>query len=118
MLRYEHRSQPLLPRSQFLLRVVWHVLFALGLLLLFLALGTIGYHYFVQLAWIDAVLNASMILSGMGPVDTITMPAGKTFATIYALISGIVFALTTGIIISPIVHRVFHSMHVKDDDDD
>jgi hypothetical protein len=90
-------------------------LLALGILLLFLIFGAVGYHAFVQLSWLDATLNAAMILSGMGPVDTITTPAGKTFATVYALISGLVFALTTGVIISPIVHRVFHSMHVKDE---
>lgn len=117
MLRYEHHSQPLLPRGLFLLRVGRHILLALALLILFLLLGTIGYHYFVGLPWLDATLNASMILSGMGPVNTVTTAGGKTFATVYALISGLVFALTTGIIISPIVHRVFHSMHVKEEDD-
>lgn len=116
MLQYEHRTEPLLPRNRFLIRVGRHVLFALGIMLVFLALGTVGYHYFVSLPWLDAVLNASMILSGMGPVDTITTPGGKEFATVYALVSGLVFALSTGIIISPIVHRVFHSLHMKDDD--
>jgi hypothetical protein len=116
VLHYEHHSQPLLSCGLFLIRVGRHVLFALGILLLFLAIGAVGYHIFVKLPWLDAVLNASMILSGMGPVDTITSSGGKTFATLYALISGLVFALTTGIIISPIVHRVFHSMHVKDAD--
>jgi hypothetical protein len=113
MFRYEHHGQPLLSRGLFLLRVGRHVLLALGVLLVFLALGAAGYHIFVQLPWLDATLNAAMILSGMGPVDAVTTPAGKTFATLYALTSGLVFALTTGIIISPLLHRVFHSLHIK-----
>lgn len=116
MMKYEHKSEPLLSRGLFLLRLGRHVLFALGILLLFLLIGTLGYHYFVNLPWLDATLNASMILSGMGPVDTISNSAGKQFATVYALLSGLVFALTTGIIISPIVHRVFHSLHFKEDE--
>jgi len=116
MMRYENKSEPLLSRPQFLLRLAQHVLLALGILLLFLGIGTLGYHYFVNLPWLDATLNASMILSGMGPVDTISNSVGKEFATVYALLSGLVFALTTGIIISPIVHRVFHSLHFKEDD--
>lgn len=116
MLRYENKSEPLLPRWLFLLRLGRHVLLALGILLLFLVIGALGYHYFVNLPWLDATLNASMILSGMGPVDPISNSLGKEFATVYALLSGLVFALTTGIIISPIVHRVFHSLHFKEDD--
>lgn len=110
---FEHHSQPLLPVSGFLLRVLVYICYALGVVLLFLTLGTIGYHFFVGLPWLDAVLNASMILSGMGPVDPITTEGGKLFATIYALLSGVVFAVTTGIIISPILHRVLHRLHLE-----
>ncbi|MCW5873488.1 MAG: hypothetical protein KIS88_02455 [Anaerolineales bacterium] len=116
MFRYEHRSQPLLPRRQFVFRVGRHVLLALGVMALFLLLGTLGYYWLAGLAWLDALLNASMILSGMGPVNAITSDAGKWFATAYALVSGLVYALTTGIIVSPMLHRVFHSLHVKDSD--
>lgn len=113
MFRYERRGQPLLAGRLFLVRVGRHILLALGILLLFLLLGAVGYHYFVALPWLDAVLNASMILSGMGPMDEITTAGGKTFATLYALLSGLVFAFTTGIIISPMLHRVFHSLHIE-----
>ena len=85
-----------------MLRVLTYVGYALGIVMVFLGLGTLGYHFFVGLAWLDAVLNASMILSGMGPVDPVSTEAGKVFASIYALLSGVVFAITTGIIISPI----------------
>lgn len=116
MFRYEHRSQSLLPRRQFVLRVGRHVLMALGLMSIFLLLGTLGYHWLADMTWLDALLNASMILSGMGPVNAITSDAGKLFATGYALVSGLVFALTTGIIVSPMLHRVFHSLHIKGDE--
>jgi hypothetical protein len=116
MFRYERRGQPLLAGRLFLIRVGRHVLLALSILLLFLLIGTLGYHYFASLPWLDAVLNASMILSGMGPVDQLTNASGKTFATLYALISGLVFAFTSGIIISPILHRVFHSLHIEASD--
>lgn len=115
MFRYEHHSQPLLPRRKFLLRVGRHVLLALGLLLAFLLLGTLGYHALAGLAWLDALLNAAMILSGMGPVDALNSDGGKLFATAYALLSGLVFAFTTGIVISPMLHRVFHGLHVTSD---
>jgi len=114
MFRYEHRSQPLLPRRLFFVRVGRHVLVALGVMLLFLLLGTLGYHWLAGLPLLDALLNAAMILSGMGPVDALTTDAGKLFATAYALVSGLVFAFTTGIIISPMLHRAFHRLHIKD----
>lgn len=112
--RYERRNQPLLPRRGFLARVGRHVLLALGVLLLFLLLGALGYRYLAGLGWLDAVLNAAMILSGMGPVNQLDTDMGKWFATVYALVSGLVFAFTTGIIISPILHRVFHSLHIDE----
>lgn len=102
-----------MPVNSFLLRVLTYIGYALGIVLAFLGLGTLGYHFFVGLAWLDAVLNASMILSGMGPVDPITTEGGKVFASIYALLSGIVFAITTAIIISPILHRVLHHLHLS-----
>ncbi|MEX1248292.1 MAG: hypothetical protein WEA61_07390 [Anaerolineales bacterium] len=110
---FEHHSQPILPWHGFFFRVLLYVGYGLVLLLIFLALGMLGYHFLVGLPWLDAALNASMILSGMGPVDPITTEAGKVFASIYALTSGIVFAVITGIVISPIVHRVFHQLHLK-----
>jgi hypothetical protein len=115
-LRFEHHSKPLLPMSGFVLRVFGYVGIALGIVLVFLAIGIFGYRFAVGLPWLDATLNAAMILSGMGPVDAITTQAGKVFASVYAIAAGLVFAITTGIIISPILHRVFHRLHIKSDD--
>ena len=114
-MRFEHHSQPLMPVRGFVLRVLIYVGYALGVVLLFLGLGTLGYHFIVGLPMLDAVLNAAMILSGMGPVDAITSEAGKVFASVYALLSGIVFAVTTGIVISPILHRVLHRLQLKNE---
>ncbi|MBX3004681.1 MAG: hypothetical protein KF821_02505 [Anaerolineales bacterium] len=116
MFRYERRTQPLLPRRQFVLRIGRHVLLALALMSVFLLLGILGYHWLAGMAWLDAVLNAAMILSGMGPVNAIDGAAGKWFATAYALVSGLIFTLTTGIVVSPMLHRVFHSLHVEGDE--
>jgi hypothetical protein len=113
---FEHHTQPLLHMRGFLLRVITFIGLALLIMLGFLSLGILGYHYLVGLGWLDALLNASMILSGMGPVDSIPTDQGKWFASIYALLSGLVFAVTTGIIISPIIHRVLHQLHLKDRD--
>lgn len=110
---FEHHSQPLLHTRGFVLRVLVFIGFALLIILAFLIVGMLGYHYFVGLAWLDAFLNAAMILSGMGPVDPISSEGGKWFAALYALLSGVVFAVTTGIIISPIIHRVFHRLHLS-----
>lgn len=97
----------------FLFRLLAYIGYALGIVLAFLLVGILGYHFLVGLPWLDAMLNAAMILSGMGAIDPITTVAGKWFASIYALVSGVVFAVTTGIIISPILHRVLHHLHLK-----
>ncbi len=110
---FEHRSQPILPTSKFVLRQFTYIGYALALVLTFLVVGMLGYHYFLSLPWLDSILNASMILSGMGPVDPITTQSGKIFASLYAVLSGVVFAVATGIIIAPILHRVMHSLHFK-----
>jgi hypothetical protein len=109
---FEHHSQPLLHMRGFVVRVLTFIGYALLLIISALAVGILGYHFFVGLNWLDAFLNAAMILSGMGPVDAIHTEAGKWFASFYALLSGLVFAVTTGIIISPIIHRVMHSLHL------
>ncbi|MCL5428964.1 MAG: hypothetical protein M1347_04055 [Chloroflexi bacterium] len=110
---FEHHSQPLLHTRGFLLRVLIYLGYATLVVIGFLILGLLGYHFFVGLAWLDAFLNAAMILSGMGPVDPVNSEAGKWFASFYALLSGLVFAVTTGIIISPIIHRVMHRLHLE-----
>ena len=111
--RFEHRSLPLLPRRAFLRRLAHHGFVASGLVLGSLGIGAAGYHAFGEnLTWLDAVLNAAMILTGMGPVDRMTTTAGKLFATAYALFSGIVFLTTVAVLFAPIFHRFLHRFHL------
>ena len=79
-----------------------------------LAVGICGYHYLGGLAWIDSLLNASMILGGMGPVDTIKSNAGKIFASIYALYSGLALIAVVGLMLAPVLHRLLHLFHIDD----
>jgi hypothetical protein len=108
----EHRHEPLLPLSAFLLRLVHS--FAIGLLAISLALliGMIGYHFFEKMPWIDAFANASMILSGMGPLSPLYTTAGKIFAGFYALFSGLSFIFIIGVMFTPIIHRLYHQFHL------
>ena len=112
-MQFEHHSQPLLHTRGFVLRVLTYIGYALLIIVGALGVGILGYHFFVGLGWLDAFLNAAMILSGMGPVDAIAADGGKWFASFYALLSGLVFAVTTGIIIAPIIHRVMHRLHLE-----
>ena len=110
---YEHRSQPLLPKHLFLRRVVKHILLALAVIFGSLFIGILGYHVTEGLSWLDSLLNASMILGGMGPVNQIQTSGGKIFASFYALFSGIVFLVTAAILIAPVVHRFLHRLHFE-----
>jgi uncharacterized protein involved in cysteine biosynthesis len=112
---YEHRSQPLMTRQAFLRRMVRHALVASLIVLGSLLAGILGYRLTEDLAWIDALLNAAMILGGMGPVNTLHTTIGKLFAAFYALYAGVVFILTTGIIGAPFVHRLLHRFHLERD---
>src|SRR5881275_637651 len=98
---YENRELPLLPLPLFLKRAARHFGFAIALAVMAVGLGTYGYHLFAGLAWVDAFLNASMILSGMGPVDRLDTRYAKLFAALYALFSGLVFVAVMGIMLSP-----------------
>ena len=112
---FESRDQPLAPRTVFLLRIFYSGLMTLGVIALSLGLGTWGYHAFGEMAWIDALLNASMILAGMGPVNPIESTAGKLFATFYCLFSGIVFLTMMAIMLAPAYHRFMHRFHLDDE---
>ena len=109
---YEHRSQPLLPKHLFIRRVARHVLSALGVIFGSLFIGIAGYHFTEGLSWLDSLLNASMILGGMGPVNELQTSGGKVFASFYSLFSGIVFLVTAGILLAPVVHRFLHRLHL------
>jgi hypothetical protein len=112
----ERKRQPLAPRRVFWLRML--VSSALAFLVIggSLAIGILGYHYWGGLAWLDALVNASMILGGMGPVDPITRAAGKWFESIYALYSGIALLTSVGLIFAPAIHRFLHAFHIDPDE--
>ena len=112
---YEHSSQPLLDRKTFLGRLLKHAIVSLGLLLLSLLIGILGYRILEGFSWIDALLNAAMILGGMGPVNPLTTVPGKLFASFYAIFSGVIFLVGAGVIITPVAHRVIHHLHLEDD---
>lgn len=110
---YEQRRAPLLPTRQFLRRLGNHVLVSQVLVVLSLGIGMMGYHAFEKLGWLDAFLNASMLLGGMGPVDTDLSPAGKLFAGCYALYAGLVFIAVSTILVAPVLHRLMHAFHLQ-----
>lgn len=116
MLKYEHKSKPLLPKRAFIGRLTRHFLGSVCLIFVALGIGVLGYHDFENLPWIDSLLNASMILGGMGPVDPVKTTAGKLFASFYALFSGIVFLVAVGVIFAPLFHRFLHKFHLAEDD--
>jgi hypothetical protein len=103
--------------SVFYLRLARSLLIGLGVLGGALAIGIVGYHALGRLGWIDATLNASMILAGMGPVDPLPTAAAKLFASAYAIFSGVVFLTSVGMILSPVYHRFIHRFHLQHDDD-
>ena len=112
--RYEHRKQPLASRKLFVRRVLRSLLIAMLILFFCLVIGILGYRYLAEASWIDSMHNASMILSGMGPVIEIHTVSGKWFSSLYALFSGIVFITNIGIVLSPAIHRLFHRLHLED----
>jgi hypothetical protein len=114
---YERRRQPLLPRPAFIHRVARSVLVSTALLAGSLGIGVVGYHASAGLDWIDALLNASMILTGMGPVSPLPTTGAKLFASAYALFSGVVFLASAGVVFAPLAHRLLHRFHVEVDDD-
>src|SRR6188474_306977 len=113
---YEHHKQPLASREVFVRRLANNGLIALLLLLFSLGIGILGYHFFESLSWIDSLLNASMILGGMGPVNPVQTDAGKIFASFYALYSGIILLASVGILVTPIFHRFMHRFHLELED--
>jgi hypothetical protein len=111
---YEHHKQPLASRKTFARRLTLNALVAAGTLSLSLGIGMLGYHFLEGLSWIDAMLNASMILGGMGPVSSLNTPAGKIFASFYALYSGVILLASVGVLAAPIFHRFMHRFHLQD----
>lgn len=112
---YEGRHETLVPRSVFIRRVARSSAVAAAVVSLALLMGVAGYRYIENLPWVDALLNASMILGGMGPVAELKSAAGKLFASFYALFSGLVFLTVAGLLFAPIVHRFLHKFHLDDE---
>ena len=110
---FTHRRRLLPSRGQFALRLARQGVYAVAVVLAALLLGVIGYHAIGGLAWIDAELNAAMILSGMGPVDELHTNGGKLFAAAYALFSGFVFLTVAAVLFAPVFYRVLHRFHLE-----
>ena len=110
---YERRNHPLLSRAKFVRRVGRHALIALVVIAIALGIGVIGYHSLGALPWIDSLLNASMILGGMGPVDPLKSSAAKIFASFYALFSGLAFIGIASLMVAPFAHRLLHRFHIE-----
>jgi hypothetical protein len=109
---YEHRSQPLISRREFALRVWLHFLVASGIVFVSLVVGMAGYHLLARFSWLDSFLNASMLLGGMGPVGDIPTSSGKIFAGVYALYAGLVLITASAVLLAPVLHRLLHRLHL------
>ena len=114
---FEHRSEPLASQSEFARRMLRYGSVSVGIILFSLGIGMAGYHYLESLPWIDALLNASMILGGMGPVNPLQTNAGKIFASFYALYSGIILLASVGVLAAPVFHRLLHHFHLELEDE-
>ena len=112
---YEHKKQPVAPMATFFQRVLKNIIIATLVMMVCLAIGVTGYHYTGNIPWLDALHNASMILSGMGPVVEIKTVSGKWFSSAYALFSGVVFITNIGIILAPAIHRLLHRLNLDKD---
>ena len=112
---FEHRKEKLLPRPAFYRRLGRYALISLGFIVVSLLAGILGYRCFERMSWIDAFVNAAMILGGMGPVGELHSNAGKLFAGLYALYSGLIAIIAVGFLAAPIFHRFLHRFHVEVD---
>ena len=108
---FEHKGQKLLSKRHFFHRLMGSASVAFTVMAVSLAIGVLGYHGFEGLSWDDSLLNASMILGGMGPVDPVKTMGGKLFASFYALYSGLLLIALMGLLLAPFFHRILHSFH-------
>jgi hypothetical protein len=114
-MKLEHRKQKIASFPHFMARLGKYSLFAAGLIVISVLIGTTGYHIFDKLGWLDSFYMACMILTGMGPVADMSTAGAKLFSSFYALYSGVAFLSITAIFFAPIVHRILHILHVEDD---
>ena len=113
--KLERRTDRLAPLNVFLSRMWGNFLLSQAIVVVSLTMGTLGYHYLGNVGWVDGLLNAAMILTGMGPVDKMETTEGKLFATFYALYSGIAFLTMVAVILTPLYHRFLHHFHMSTD---
>jgi hypothetical protein len=113
---YERKHQKVAPASVFMKRMVTHILMAGLLSAAALFVGVAGYHWLAGFGWVDSLLEASMILGGMGPINLVTTRGAKIFASGYALFSGLAFIVLIGIVLAPAVHRMLHKFHADERD--
>lgn len=111
----ESRHEPLLPAKEFLSRQGRYLVAAAGVVAASLGIGVLGYHSLAGLCWVDALLNASCMLTSMGPVASLPNMPAKLFASAYALFSALAFFTTVGITMTPIVHRLLHRFHIEEE---
>jgi hypothetical protein len=117
-LQFERRHEQLAPISIFIQRILASLAVAFVLIGVALLIGMSGYHYLAGFNWVDSLLEASMILGGMGPVNQLPNDTAKIFASAYALFSGLMFIAVMGLVLSPVVHRILHKFHVDEKDVD
>jgi hypothetical protein len=115
---YENKKQKLISVKRFRSRIMYAVYIDIILLSVSLLMGVLGYHFFNNLSYVDAFMNASMILGGMGPVDPLINDTAKIFAGVYALYSGIAFLTSFAILIAPVYHRFLHKFHLEEKDEE
>jgi len=113
---FERKYEKLAPMSVFVRRMAASVAMAGILITVALSIGVIGYHWIAGIDWVDSLLEASMILGGMGPVNSLATTGAKMFASGYALFSGLVFIAIMGIVLAPVTHRMLHKFHIDEDD--
>lgn len=114
---FERRHERLAPVSVFVKRIMFSLAIALALTAIALLIGILGYHCLAGFGWIDSLLEASMILGGMGPINPLPTDGAKIFASLYALFSGLMFIGIMGVVLSPIVHRFVHKFHIDEKGD-
>jgi len=115
-MKLEHRRQKVVSLPQFLLRLGRYALVSVTLIIVSVLIGTLGYHFFGKLSWLDSFHMSSMILTGMGPVAEMKSVSAKLFSSFFAIYSGVAFLSITAVFFAPIVHRLLHILHVETDE--
>ena len=118
LFHFEKRHQPVATTAEFTIRLARNFLWSLAVVVVSLVIGSTGYMYYESMKLVDAIANASMILSGMGPLSPLNTTGGKIFASAYAIASGLVLFALAGVIIAPIYHRIMHRFHLPESDMD